>query len=668
MSTTSHSRAVTATRSARTFLLAPLMAAATLLMAMSFAVAASREYRVERKFTSSARRRIAAICASIVGITGLTAIPASADASSITGTVVDAETGEPVPYASIYVYDADTYDFVGAAESDEDGRFSVDGLTEGSEYRAEVQAWPYIGQWLFGARWFDEADIITAPASVEVSLQPGVTVEGQLWGPSGEPAEGVHVNFFSLDSEWLASYGTDEEGRWWTLLPPGEFKVEFQSQYGSQWAIRRTSFDTATVFKAVAGEPLFIEDTLVDTIGTISGTVISASTNEPLADMCVHAVQPDDRWTSVGEACTGNDGTYALELSAGDYKIRFSDAAGNYARTYYGSDAFDAATVITVAAGEHVTGIDAALTSAAAIEGRIVDRTTRQPISDICVSAFEVAEPSLIDGQVEDCSDENGYWRIGGLPSGAVKLMTHGNDRYAAQWFDGANSHEDARIIKMRAGRMTKANFRLEEGATVTGTVTNEAGEPIEDACVQLSYVPISRVGGCDFGSQTDENGVYTIGNVPPGEQVFGAGKLWPHEYASIWNGGAGLRSAAEPITIKSGETTTLDFVLPPTATISGTVEIPEGYVTLNAYTVDGDMIGTGADVLNGEPAQPGPDGGFILAGLPTSTVLLEVTHMDPADWSSTTWWYETSESFATATPINVVSGQDTAITVTAAE
>jgi hypothetical protein len=144
---------------------------------------------------------------------------------------------------------------------------------------------------------------------------------------------------------------------------------------------------------------------------------------------------------------------------------------------------------------------------------------------------------------------------------------------------------------------------------------------------------------------------------------VFGAGKLWPYEYASVWNGGASHRSAADPITIEPGSTTTVDFVLPATATISGTVEIPEGYVTLDAYTVDGDIIGTGADLLDGEPVFPGPDGGFQLAGLPTSTVLLEITVRNE-DESSTSWWYETSESFETATPINVVSGQDTPITI----
>ncbi|HSJ60872.1 MAG TPA: hypothetical protein VK895_06545, partial [Jiangellaceae bacterium] len=87
-------------------------------------------------------------------------------------------------------------------------------------------------------------------------------------------------------------------------------------------------------------------------------------------------------------------------------------------------------------------------------------------------------------------------------------------------------------------------------------------------------------------------------------------------------------------------------------------------YVMLNAYTVDGDMIGTGADLENGEPFPQGQDGGFILAGLPTSSVFLEVRVSDPDDGSETVWWYEVSESFETATPISVVSGQDTRISI----
>ena len=232
---------------------------------------------------------------------------------------------------------------------------------------------------------------------------------------------------------------------------------------------------------------------------------------------------------------------------------------------------------------------------------------------------------------------------------------------------DGGTPAAPGGATRSRDGLLLEVPLQLDYGRDDdpdVARVTNEAGEPIDGACVQVTHVPNSRIGGCDFGAETGDDGVYTIYNVPPGEQVFGAGKLWPYEYASVWNGGASHRSAAEPITIESGETTTVDFVLPPTATISGTVEIPEGYVMLNAYTVDGDMIGTGADLENGEPFLPGPDGGFILAGLPTSSVFIEVRVSDPDDWSETVWWYEVSDSFETATPISVVSGQDTPITI----
>jgi 5-hydroxyisourate hydrolase-like protein (transthyretin family) len=618
--------------------------------------------------TRPARRRIAAIGAGFIAVTGFTAVPAAAETASITGTVVAADTGEPIPNANVYVYDAETFDFVGAADTDDTGSFSVDGLAEGGEYKVEVGEWnTFISEWLFDARWFDEADIITAPATVNVELERGAHVSGLVRDPDGQPAAEVEFRIVDADTEeWLVSAFTDDEGRFHELVPAGPIKVMFRSDLGVQWAVGQTSFETATIFDAVAGETLFIQERLVDLTGEITGAVTSATTGEPLADICVVTVPPDDPWGGEDEeVCTGADGQYTIDVLAGDYKIRFSDSSGEYLQRYYGGITFADAAVVSVGAGDTISGIDATLNPAAAAEGRVIDRVTRQPIPDVCVYAFDIDGQNWIDGQVNQCSDEGGYWRISGLPAGAVKLMTYGTEQYGTQWFNGASTPEDARILRVRAGRTTKVPpFPLEQGAIVTGTVTNEAGEPIEGACVQVSYVPNSRIGGCDFGAETGENGVYTIYNVPPGEQVFGAGKLWPYEYASVWNGGASHQSAAEPITIESGETTTVDFVLPPTATISGTVDIPEGYVMLNAYTVDGDMIGTGADLENGEPFPPGPDGGFILAGLPTSSVFLEVRVSDPDDGSETVWWYEVSESFETATPISVVSGQDTRISI----
>jgi hypothetical protein len=205
----------------------------------------------------------------------------------------------------------------------------------------------------------------------------------------------------------------------------------------------------------------------------------------------------------------------------------------------------------------------------------------------------------------------------------------------------------------------------LSLSGTVTGTVTNEEGDPIEGACVQITHVPNSRIGGCDGGSVTEADGTYVINDVPIGDQVFGAGKLWPHEYASVWNGGAPHRMAAEPINITSGSVTAVDFVLPPTATITGTVTMTEGYVSLDAFTVDGDRIGTGSDLEDGVPFTPAPNGGFELAGLPTSSILLQVTWYNTGDDEEpTVWWYDLAESFDDATPVNVVSGDATSIMI----
>lgn len=594
--------------------------------------------------------------------------------AAITGTVLEAGTDDPVEHACVQVYTADEFDFVNSSCTDESGQFLVGGLADGGEYRVEVHASNgFISQWLFGAEWFDEADVITAPADVDVALVRGVRVEGVLTGPDGEPAEDVRVTYHSPDDEWdyFESDWTDEDGWWSNVLPAGEFKVRFAAGGVTRWAIGQTSFEAATVFDAVGGDSIDIEDVFAagpgGELGTMSGTVTAAATGAPLAGICADVFRPFDRWDDpVAEACTDEGGYYETEVPTGEYKVRFTDPDGDYVRTYYGGETFDSAAEVGVEA-EGVVRLDVALVVAGVIEGQVVDATTRQPLADVCVRPYHADVDEAVESQIVACSDEHGNWRIGGLAPGQVKLRTYGTETHVEQWFHRATSHDDARAVHVRSGRTTKVpHIRLDRGAVVTGTVTNEAGEPIAGACVQINYAPNARIGGCEWGSTTAADGVYTIHNVPPGERVFAAGKLWPHEYATVWNGGTSHRTAAEPIEIRTATTTTVDFVLPPTATISGTVEMDEGYVMLNAFTVDGDVIGTGADLLDGEPFPPGPDGGFEIAGLPTSTVLLEVTWYDTDEWSiNGVWWYEISETFAEATPIQVTAGADTPITIT---
>lgn len=602
--------------------------------------------------------------------TGIDAVLAPAVA--ITASVTAADTGEPLGDACLSAYTAASFTWTASGCSDSGGIATIRGLTDGVDYLVDVQPPDgYLGQWLFNAG-FDDATAITAPAAVDVTLQRGARVHGLVTDLWGDPVDDVRVRLFDADEfEFIDSDFTDEDGTWSVVIPPSDFKVEFRSDFGIQWAIGRTSFDTATVFATDSEDAVYIEDVLAarpdEELGNVSGMVTDVRTGLPLEGICATASPTDDPWGDGGHACTDETGTYVMDVPAGVYKFAFSDPTGDYAGTYFGGTTFDEAAAVGVPAESEVTGIDVAMAAAAVIEGRMLDLATREPLADVCVNAFAADEPEFIPGQVGGCSDEDGYWRIGGLPQGSVKIHTHGTETYAAQWFDRAASHEDARVLRTRSGHTTRVpNFRLEQGAIVTGTVTDEAGQPIADACVQVSYVPNSRIGGCEWGSMTDADGRYTIHNVPPGDQVFGAGELWGREYASVWNGGASHRSAAEPIAIRSGEAAVVDFVLPPTATISGEVHIAEGYVSLNVYTVDGDLIGTGADLMDGEPFWPGPDGGFQIAGLPTTSVLLEVSWSDTEEWALIDrWWYEAGDSFEDATPIPVVSGEDTKIIIT---
>ncbi len=76
---------------------------------------------------------------------------------------------------------------------------------------------------------------------------------------------------------------------------------------------------------------------------------------------------------------------------------------------------------------------------------------------------------------------------------------------------------------------------------TVNGTVTDAAGTPLPGATVVLRNTP--------YGAATDAQGQFTLSGVPVGDYILAASYV-------------GYASAEEPITVRTGETTVVNFVL----------------------------------------------------------------------------------------------------------
>jgi Carboxypeptidase regulatory-like domain len=169
-------------------------------------------------------------------------------------------------------------------------------------------------------------------------------------------------------------------------------------------------------------------------LGRISGTLFAAGGG--VANRVVpHAelMGPGGPVTTGSGAGPTEDGTFSLfDLPAGTYRIGFTDWASYYPTVELGRRAWateywddqrspQQATLVTLAEGEHITGLDAVLTSGAEIAGRVTD-----PYG-VGVAAVRVTVLQLVDGVLYPLAfgavtRGDGSYRVRGLAPGTYRL------------------------------------------------------------------------------------------------------------------------------------------------------------------------------------------------------------------------------------------------------
>jgi hypothetical protein len=159
--------------------------------------------------------------------------------------------------------------------------------------------------------------------------------------------------------------------------------------------------------------------------GSIEGEVRAASVSEPPKTL-VCAQLP----TGKPEGCTSTlpDGTYLLPgLPPGDYKVQFIPAGSlyNLLNQFYDHESrFADADVLSLAAGETKTGIDADLEAGAEIRGTVYSAATGAPLQEVPVCALFVEEGGQ-EWRPKECvsTSSGGDYTLRSLPSTAYKVV-----------------------------------------------------------------------------------------------------------------------------------------------------------------------------------------------------------------------------------------------------
>jgi protocatechuate 3,4-dioxygenase beta subunit len=244
-------------------------------------------------------------------------------------------------------------------------------------------------------------------------------------------------------------------------------------------------------------------------------------------------------------------------------------------------------------------------------------------------------------------TDADGRFEFTGLPAGRYGLETtkvlHLTSRYGSD-----RSRAPSTQIALTQGRaLTNLELVLPTGSAVTGTVVDEAGEPVAGVVIRALKPRGSgelRFAVSPFGTQaqrTDDRGRFRLFGLLPGtyfiaasmDGVMGLAQMidgWP---PTFYPGTADVASAAAVRVDAGRDLSGIDITLgrPPKARLTGFAFDATGQPARGTMLLSGSHR-SNALLLEPRTAAIGPDGAFAFSGVPPGDYVVQVTTAPPGD------------------------------------
>ncbi len=315
---------------------------------------------------------------------------------------------------------------------------------------------------------------------------------------------------------------------------------------------------------------------------------------------------------------TSANGRYSITgVVPGKYAVEFEDCgnSGSLAPQWYDNRPNSgSADLVTFAAGK-IDRISAMLHPGGTLAGFLTTAGGR-PISGQCVAALSQDGSFAESGGAGDntMSADNGRYVIGDLPPGLYQVSFNcGLGRYASEWFRSQPDATTADYVAIDPRVTTTVNETLARAGIIKGKVTDKAGRPIPDICVNVANARNGQlIPPIDSGAMTD-HGRYQVGQLAPGRYLVQFTDCNGDVYGTEWYRGKNSESFATPVTVRPGHATTgIDGVLTVGGTISGRVSGPGGKPALNTCVFAFDPASMSFEGL----AFTGGDGRYKVTGL----------------------------------------------------
>ncbi|MBN1418165.1 MAG: carboxypeptidase regulatory-like domain-containing protein, partial [Planctomycetes bacterium] len=521
--------------------------------------------------------------------------------AQIAGTVVDAETGEPIPEARISVRDVS--DVTRETFTDERGQYLVGGLSEGraGERMVNVDALGY-------------ARISNQPIQIQKGkLTEGVDfrlyrtggVSGVVVNDAGAPVIRARVFVRRQDGEAavvrnLGSGVTNADGRFRMLtIEPGA-GCSLLAQHSMYLDSQSEPFE---ILPGVEYADLKI---VMAAGGAVSGRVVDGE-GRPIEGATVKAQLVseglDVNFMSGKTVRSDGNGAFLVGgLEPGAY-IAAAEAAGYLTRSVTG---------VQVVSGRTTADIEIRLGEGSSVAGRVMD-PAGEPISGATVTVTDTSEGSRREVRT---TNARGEFRIDSLGQSPVEIEVK---------MDGYQTARRPGVPVNSEG----LEFILERLGTMRGTAYDETGNPVTAYSVRPEMVSgdaSSAAEGLKTITAASNDGVFEYKGLAAGTyRVY----LRAPGYAGV---------TIEGIQVRPGETAVVpDAVLSAGGILDGQVVDARGRAIEGAQVsiVGGASAfrrsarptdaGAGASVIS--RVRTGPDGRFEFAGLRDGVVKLSVEH-----------------------------------------
>jgi hypothetical protein len=272
----------------------------------------------------------------------------------------------------------------------------------------------------------------------------------------------------------------------------------------------------------------------------------------------------------------------------------------------------------------------------ASIRGLVTAADTNSPVRRAQVRATSPDTRSARLGT----TDADGRFELKDLPAGRWTI-TASKGGFVTQQFGQRHPFEVLEPIDLAEGQRFTANFTLSRGSVITGRVSDEFGDPITGARVQVLRSQVQqgrrRLMPTATSAQTDDTGSFRVFGLAPGDYYVAASlQAAPADssdnavsYAPTYYPGTGNVADAQRITLTlGGESPGINFVLQPVRAVrvSGTVVDSNGAAAQAVLNLSPAGFGDEGGLQTANPTRVLPDGTFTILNVVPGDYVLTAT------------------------------------------